>query len=500
MKFCTKCGNEITDEKLFCTYCGNDLRGNDTNNSDSVDATNSFKKINLDKKTDQVENKDSNEKTDSNNNMDSVDDTGSSSKTPIDNSASNTKISKQSKIVMILIVFLIIASVVIINVGNSLSDPNKLVTRFEKDVASNNASDLATILSSNDSRLKVDSKSITPLLSYFKSTPAYFNDVVENLKNDALSPKDIKNLSITSGNTLTLTKSGKNFLIFPKYKINIKPSFIKITSAVKDVTFSINNIEIGKSDSDNSAKEFGPYIPGNYSILANYKGKYITLNTPYPVNLVSSNNGITELSVFDDLSYLNITSDNPSAEIYIDGKNTNVQVKDASHFGPIKSSSKIYATYVENGRTFKSEEYPVSTGDTELYLSFENSTNELDDAKNQVKDLLGNYAYSLTQGININDVSLIDPYVASGTQLYSQQQTYIPTTYAAGIQEEIISTDITNYNISDDNKSGSITSSEVYNITPSDGITYNKSFSYVYQFKYNESTSSYQFTSINKAK
>ena len=229
MKFCTKCGNEITDEKLFCTFCGNDLRGDDTNKPDSVDATNSFKKINLekkanlDKKTDQVENKDSNEKTDSNNNMDSVDDTELSSKTPIDNSASNTKISKQSKIVMILIVFLIIASVVIINVGNSLSDPNKLVTRFEKDVASNNTSDLATILSSNDSRLKVDSKSITPLLSYFKSTPAYFNDVVENLKNDALSPKDIKNLNITSGNTLTLTKSGKNFLIFPKYKINIKP-------------------------------------------------------------------------------------------------------------------------------------------------------------------------------------------------------------------------------------------------------------------------------------
>jgi len=464
LKFCTKCGNEITDEKLFCTYCGNDLRKEATTETESIE------------------------------------DNNSTTITPIETSTSNTKISKKSKIVMVLFAVLIIALIVIIKVGNSLSDPNKLVTRFEKDVASNNTPDLATILYSDDSRLKVDSKSIAPLLSYFKSTPAYFNEVVENLKNDALSPKDITNLSITSGNTLTLANVGKNFLIFPKYKINIKPSYVKITSTIKDVTFSINNTSIGKSDTDNSTKEFGPYIPGNYSILANYKGDYVTLSKPYSVDLISPNNGITELSVFEDMSYLNITSDNPNAEIYVNGKDANVKVKDATQFGPIQSSSKIYATYIENGRTLKSEEYTVATGDTELYLSFENATTDLNDVQTQLKDLLSNYTSYFVMAVNTNNISLIDPYVTIGSGLYKAQQSFIPTTYSNGIKEEILSTYITKYNISDDNKSGSITTSEVYNIIAKDGTSSNKTSSFVYKFQYIDSTSSYQLTTINRAK
>jgi len=481
LKFCTKCGNEITNEKPFCTYCGNDLR-NDSSNEATV-----FVKIKSVEETKAFEET----KPIETHSLETV--------RPVENHTSDLKLSKNRKIVMVIIAILIIAIIAIIKVGNSLSDPNKLVTRFEKDVASNNANDLANILYSSDSRIKVDSKSISPLLSYFKSTPEYLNQVVQNLKNDAISPKDITNLSKTSGNTLTLAKDGKNFLNFPKYKINIKPSFIKITSTVKDVTLSINNTQIGKSDSDKSTKNFGPYIPGNYSILANYKGKYVTLSKPYPVDLVTPTNGTAELSVFEDMSYINITSDYPDAKIYVDGKDVNVNVKDATQFGPINNSSKIYATYVEDGKILKSEEYSITSGETELFLSFENSANDLTDVKTQLKTLLNNYSTYFTQGINTNIVSLIDPYVASGTQLYKQQQAYIPATYAAGIHEDIISTDITNYNISNDNKSGIITTSEVYYITPKDGIPYNKTFNYVYNFKFNDSTSSYQFTNINKA-
>jgi len=67
------------------------------------------------------------------------------------------------------------------------------------------------------------------------------------------------------------------------------------------------------------------------------------------------------------------------------------------------------------------------------------------------------------------------------------------------VQESNVSSDITNYNISDDNQSGSITTSEIYSITNKDGITSNKPFNYKYTFKYNVDTSSYQFSDIQKA-
>ena len=468
MKFCNKCGNKIIEGKLFCTSCGNDLR------------------VKTDKE---------NESTNKVDNMGTI--------KPKESHISNFKLSqlsKKSKISLGLLAVLIVATVSIVKVGNSLSDPNRLVTKFEKAVVSKNASDLASVLSVSDSRLKVDSKSIAPLLAYFKSNPVYLNTVLENLKMDASNAKaDISTTPIKSNNVLTLAKAGKKFFVFPSYKINIKPSFINITTTVKDVTFSINNVEIGKSDADKLVKQFGPYIPGNYSILANYKGEYVTISETYPIDLVLATEGVSDLGVFEDVGYTNISSDYPDADIFVNGKNVKVKVKDATHFGPIDTTAKIYATHIDGGKTLKSEETSIAPGQTELNLSFAESANGLLDVQNQLKGLLGNYTSYFTEAINTNNVSLIDPYVDSKSELYKQQKSYIPSAHGDGIKEQVVSSDITNYNISEDNKSGSITTSEVYTITPKDGTSSNKSFNYVYKFQYNDATSSYQFISIKKA-
>lgn len=414
-----------------------------------------------------------------------------------ENPAPNSQLSKSSKIVMIVVAVLIIATVAAVQVGNSLSDPRKLVTRFKTDITTNNTSDLMSILYCNDARLTIDSKNVAPLLAYFKTNPSYFDEVSQSLNNDAFNPKDINSLSPMSSNTLTLANVGKKFFIFPTYKINIKPSFIDITTGVKDVTFSINNTQIGKSDTDKSTKEFGPYMPGNYSIVADYKGKYFTLSQPYPVDLVSASSGKAKLDVFTDMNYLNISADYTDAEIFVNGKDINVKVKDAMNLGPINSSAKIYATYVKDGKTLKSDEHAVSNGNRDLYLSFQYATNQLNGIQGQLKHLLEYYTTYFSKAINSNNASYINPYVAIGSDIYTAQQSYIPKTYAAGIREYIISANITNYTISDDNKSGSITTSEVYNITNQDGTSSNKAFTYVYKFIYNEPTACYQFTSIN---
>jgi len=470
MKFCTKCGNEVKEEQTFCTSCGNGLENESTNKTLPTEETKPIEKVNS---TEEYV-------------------------TP------NINLTKKSKIAIAVVTVLILAIVAIVQVGNYLSNPKKLEARFQRDVVSSNTSDLASILYCNDARITVDSKSIAPLLDYFKKNPSYYDEVIQNLNNDALSPKDISNLNITSSNTLTLTNVGKKFLVFPNYKINIKPSFVAITTTVKDVTFSINNIQIGKSDTDKSTKEFGPYIPGTYSILANYKGKYVTLSKPYPVNLIASSDGIAKLSVFDDINYINITSDYPDAKIFVNSKDTNVKVKDATNFGPIDSSSKIYATNVIAGKALKSEDYSATSGETEINISFEDAITalndvqtKLDEVKSQLSYLLSNYTSYFTEAVNENNFSLINSYVTFGSELYKQQQSYIPATYTAGIQESIVSANIINYNISDDNQSGSITTSEVYTITK-DGTSSNKNFEYVYKFQYNVDTSSYQFTQIAK--
>jgi len=126
----------------------------------------------------------------------------------------------------------------------------------------------------------------------------------------------------------------------------------------------------------------------------------------------------------------------------------------------------------------------------------ERAANDLIIVKGKLKILLENYTSNSTQAISTNNISLIDPYVAFGSEIYKAQHSYIPSTYKSGIQVKIISANITDYNISEDNKSGSITTSQVYNIITKNGTSSNKTFSYVYKFQYNDSTSSYQLVSF----
>jgi len=472
MRFCTKCGNEVKEEQTFCTSCGNDLKNESTSEVKEVEETNLIE-IDEPIKEDDIKEK---------------------------YTTNNIKLTQKSKIAIALALILIVAIVVIIQVGNSLSDPRKITKRFQQDIVTNNTSDLAKILYCNDARLEINSSNITPLLNYFKKDPSHYNEVIENLNNDALSPKDVSNVSITSSNTLTLTKVGKKFLIFPNYKISIKPSFIDISTTVKDVSFSINNVVIGKSDTDKSTKEFGPYIPGTYSIIANYKGTYVNLSKSYLVNTMDTSDGIAKLNVFEDMNRLSITSDYPDAEIFVNGKDTKVKVNEATNFGPIDGDSKIYATTVINGKKLKSEEYSEAGGATTIDISFEeainnqnNTQDKLDGVKSQLNNLLSNYATALTEAINMDNFSLVENYLTNGSELYQQLQKSVPNSYVNGNVESVDFVNITSFNISEDTLSGSITTSEKYNFVTMESVT-DKAFSHTYNFQYNNDVASYQFT------
>lgn len=403
MKICTKCGKKNKEKQIFCNYCGNILEDEAVIKDGYANEIYQSQKM------------------------------GRITILPDEDLTLDEKLTKKAKISIILVAALIIFVIVvaIVQARSFFVAPMKLEARFQNDITSNNTSDLASILYCSDARLIIDSKNIKPLISYFKSHPLYYDEVIRNLNKDVLNPKTINNLSSQESSILTLTNIGKKFFIFPSYKIVLKPSFVDITTKVKGVTFAIDNTLIGKSDTNKSAKQFGPYIPGDYLIWANYKDQYVTLSQSYPLDLIVTNNGITKLSVFNDLNYLNITPN------YVDAVNS------------------------------------------------------------QLSDLLGNYTASFTQAVNTNNVSLIAVYVTTGSELYKTQQLYIPTKYKAGVHENIISAKITNYNISNDNKSGSITTLESYNITNKYGISFNRVFKYIYKFQYDVTTHSYQFTNLD---
>ncbi|MDD3224803.1 MAG: zinc-ribbon domain-containing protein [Clostridium sp.] len=503
MNICAKCGKEVKDNQKFCTSCGSDLtKPNAIKIEDEQKNSNDI----LTNKDSTFDDDYSNESTDKeefnfdDENYNEDEDYNEDENYTTDRKPMNFHLTKKVKIIIGVVIFLIIASFAVVKVGNYLTDPNKLVTRFKNDVSSNNTSDLNNILYCNDSRLQLNNKSIDPLLSYFKNSPSSLDNVVQSLDNDAISPKDVNSLSASSSSTLTLVSVGKKFFFFPDYRLAVKPVFINIKTDFKDVNLSVNNTNVGKSDSDNFTKEYGPFVPGKYVVSANYKGKYITLNKTYPVNLVSDYKNTTDLTVLDGMNYVDISSEYPNAEIFVNGKDSGIKVQDASKFGPLDSSAKLYATYAKDGKTIKSAEYSCSSGDTSPYLSFEDSENDLNDVQNQLSELLQNYISNFTEAVNTNNVSLVTPYIVAGSTLDKEMQTYVPNTYNGGTTESNVSSNIVKYNISDDNNSGNIQTSEVYTITNKDGTSSNKSFNYTYSFTYDQNSCSYKFLNVGNTK
>lgn len=474
MKFCVKCGANLEQEQNICKQCGYDLssRQNKVDEEDII-STQSINNTELENKN----------------------------KIIVDLKPLRKKIvlSIGAKVSVIGISIISVLLVVFFIVGNSLANPSKVVSKFQLAVASDNKAELINILYCDDNRLVINEKSISPLLSYFKDNPSYLNTVIKDLNKDVFNLDKINKLSEVnaedSSNVVSIVYTGKKYLFFPSYKIGIKPAFIQVKTSIKDVVFSLNGTEIGKSDKDNYSKEFGPYIPGRYEVLGSYKGTYVNLSEPHTIDFITDNKGKANVEILTKLNYIKVKSEYPEALLFVNGKETGIKVMDAENFGPLNIDTKVYATITKEGKLLKSNEYTVGNGDNIINLSFQNAKNEIENMKNDIHDLVYWYTRYFTQAVNMNSFSSVEEYIYPGSKLYNEQKTYIPDTYNKGIKENIMSFNISSIKFNEDNESGVVTTEEIYNIENMDKSSV-KTFKYKYTFKYNEAKKRYQLESI----
>lgn len=406
---------------------------------------------------------------------------------------------KKKNIIVIAMMIGIIAIGAFIFIGKSLSDPSKIVARFESDILSGNKSDLSSIFYCSDNRLKIDKNNSSYLFTYFKDNPSYLNKTIDNMNKQIKNINLIKDINADSQNNFSIVAAGRTLLFFPKYKISIIPTFISVQTSIKDVELSLDSNKIGKSDTDDFTREFGPFIPGKYKLYAKYEGEYTSLNETYNVDLVESDNGKVSVDVFKDLNYVSINGDYPDAEIFVNNKDSKVAIRDAKNFGPVNLGMKIYAIANKDGKRLKSNEHTVIESDKSINLSFSNSEVQLNNIEAQLHNLVDMYTNSFCYAVNYGYFSDVEPYLYPGSSLYNEQSKYVLDTYNKGIGENIMSYNVISYSLSGDNKSGTVTTEEVYKITQN-GQSSVKNFNYIYGVKYNENKGSYQFSSVANAK
>lgn len=483
MKFCSKCGAELRDGQVFCSKCGSEVEPNNLNNDNNDDdKTEETQVIEQDLSEVPVEQ--------------------DTPRIPIEQDApkiqkSGFKFDLRAKIISCVIVALIAVAIGFYVIGNNLTKPDVVVDKFKSAVTSNNKSELESMLFCDDSELSINDENTSLLLKYFKSNPSNLNSIISNLNKQAAVASEIKNFQKDSSQTFNIELVGKKYLFFPEYKINIQPSFIEIKASAKDIKFTLDNKEIGKSDSDNFKKKYGPFMPIEHTLLADYKGKYVSLSKSYDVSLDKGSHE-ESVEVLNDLKYINIDSDEPEAEIFVNNKDTGVKVSEANNFGPVGQNTQIYGVVQKDGAKLRSNNYNVSD-ENRIYLNFGDAENKLNDVQDKVKNLVYWYTNAFTQAVNSNDISQIDSYVYPGSDLYNEQTNYIPSTYEKGIKEYLRNCNVVSVNVNDDNESGTVTTSEAYDIEDNSGNITTKSFNYKYAFKYNDGINSYQLTSIANA-
>lgn len=368
---------------------------------------------------------------------------------------------------VILILFIAIGGFFIYGKSTAKTQA-EVASDFSNAISTQNPDKLQEILYCDNEKLQINKTNANVLIDYFSKNPSKFSEINDNFKSgkyvDDTYPLSIKEVS-------------KKFFFFPVYKVVVKPTFIKVDCSFKNCKVKV--LDQTYNDLDKTT-EIGPLMPGTYNVTAELSNSYLNKSEVIDVN--TFDNACPTIEIFKDLKTINIDSDIPDADLYVNGKNTGIKVKDAKDFGPVESNSNIYAVSNENGKKIVSKKYPVDSS-SEIYINFADAKASEDDFKMELSNLLNNYSSAFAYAVNYNDFNYISSYLKEGSPIYQKQKNVITDIYKQNITESFDSTEVLNYKFNNDTNTGEVTCNEVYSIAKNNNVPKYQEFKNTYTFE-----------------
>lgn len=349
MKACEKCGNEVKENNKFCEKCGAPVTG------DIIS-----KKVSLKKQ--------------------------SEPKQPKPKQEADEKLNKKKKVLAGIVILILIFLFTTYKIGESITGKDKVIDKFMTAISEKNITELQKIIKSSDSRLEINEENLRPLIAYIDENPSYFEQLSKYMRgqyqnsNQSIRNKNQSASVFSNGNNsniIELKKNGKKFLIYDNYEFVMKPFFVNIHNNYKDAVIYINGKEVGKSDSDDFSKEYGPFAPGKYIVKAVYNGKYTTIEAENEIDLISdefSDGKVFECDLYLEGRYVYIDTNYNDAKIIINGEDSGLSVDEINKegLGPVDDTTKIQLSRDFPWGTGSSEE--IIVGESDTYINIEVNT------------------------------------------------------------------------------------------------------------------------------
>ncbi|MGZ7148754.1 TcaA 3rd/4th domain-containing protein [Bacillus sp. BC08] len=257
------------------------------------------------------------------------------------------KMSSGTKVGITLLVLLFIAIVGLYVYGSSYYTRAEQVDRMITIVQERDGEKLAEIITADDPAIIVTGESLMPLFSYIKENPSYVNELKEYLRQDE------KRGDGTERADFSLTKDGKYFFLFDRYKLKAKTYYTTLLSSEKGTSLKMNGKEIDKTDDKKFEKQYGPFLPGTQVFQSEYKNDYVKLSREEKVVLMKQGQNNVTIDLTLQGQYITVQTNAPGATLYVNQKPVTALAGEEITWGPVATdgSTTIYLERNgENGR------------------------------------------------------------------------------------------------------------------------------------------------------
>ncbi|BAR85619.1 IG hypothetical 16680 [Bacillus thuringiensis serovar tolworthi] len=250
-----------------------------------------------------------------------------------------------AKVGITLLALFVIAIVGLYLYGSSYYKQSAQVDRMIMILQEQDGEKLAEIVTADDPSVVITRESLMPLFSYIKENPSYVNELKEHLRIDKKQGNGIERTDFS------LTKDGKYFFLFDRYKLKAKTYYTTLLSNEKGAALKMNGKEIDKTDDKKFEKQYGPFLPGNQVFQSDYKNDYVKLSREEKVVLMKQSQNNVTIDLTLQGQYITVQTNAPGATLYVNQKPVTALAGEEITWGPVATDGSATIYLERNGES-----------------------------------------------------------------------------------------------------------------------------------------------------
>ncbi|PEC55269.1 zinc ribbon domain-containing protein [Bacillus cereus] len=249
------------------------------------------------------------------------------------------------KVGITLLALLVIAIAGLYVYGSSYYTQAAQVNRMITIVQERDGEKLSEIVTADDPSVIVTRESLMPLFSYIKENPSYVNELKDYLRKGEKRGDGIERADFS------LTKDGKYFFLFDRYKLKAKTYYTTLLSNEKGTSLKMNGKEIDKTDDKKFDKQYGPFLPGTQVFQAEYKNDYVKLSREEKVVLMKQGQNNVTIDLTLQGQYITVQTNAPGATLYVNQKPVTALAGEEITWGPVATDGSATIYLERNGES-----------------------------------------------------------------------------------------------------------------------------------------------------